>query len=74
MATSKITIEQYIGFEKKKEHPTKKKVPVGKIIAFVVLAAFCIIWISPFIIMLCGSLRSRLENQAYTEKLFYTHS
>lgn len=74
MATSKITIEQFIGFEKKKEHPSKKKIPVGKIIAFIILAAFCFIWVLPFVIMLCGSLRSRLDNQAFPEELFYPHS
>ena len=74
MATSKITIEQYIGFEKKKETIDKKKVPVGKIVSFIILAAFCIIWISPFFIMLAGSLRGFVDNQLYPEKLFYPHS
>ena len=74
MATSKITIEQYIGFEKKKNTKDKVKIPVGKIMAFVFLAVFCVIWISPFIIMLTGSLRGFRDNLQYPEKLFYPHS
>ena len=57
MATSKITIEQYIGFEKKKETKGKVKIPFAKILSFTILAAFCLIWVLPFIIMFTGSLR-----------------
>lgn len=74
MATSKITIEQYIGFEKKKENKEKFKVPFAKIIAFTILAAFCFVWILPFIIMFTGSLRGYLDNTLYPEELFYPHS
>jgi multiple sugar transport system permease protein len=74
MATSKITIEQYIGFEKKKETKAKVKVPVGKIVSFVILAAFCFIWVLPFIIMFFGSLRGYIDNQLYPDELFYPHS
>ena len=74
MATSKITIEQYIGFEKKKEAKAKVKVPVGKIVSFVILAAFCFIWVLPFIIMFTGSLRGYIDNQLYPDELFYPHS
>ena len=74
MATSKITIEQYIGFEKKKETKAKVKVPVGKIVSFVILAAFCFIWVLPFIIMFTGSLRGYIVNQLYPDELFYPHS
>ena len=74
MATSKITIEQYIGFEKKKETKAKVKVPVGKIVSFVILAAFCFIWVLPFIIMFLGSLRGYIDNQLYPDELFYPHS
>ncbi len=74
MATSKITIEQYIGFEKKKEAKAKVKIPVGKIVSFIILTAFCFIWVMPFFIMFFGSLRGYLDNQAYPEELFYPHS
>lgn len=74
MATSKITIEQYIGFEKKKATKAKVDIPVGKIVSFVILAAFCIIWFAPFIIMLTGSLRGYMDNIQHPEKLFYPHS
>lgn len=74
MATSKITIEQFIGFEKKKEHKTKTKIPVKKIISFIILAVFCFVWVLPFIIMLTGSLRGYLDNRAYPDELIYPHS
>lgn len=74
MAQGKITIEQYIGFEKKKETKSKKKIPLAKIISFVILAAFCIVWVLPFVIMFCGSLRGYLDNQSYPQELFYPHS
>lgn len=57
MAKNQITIEQYIGFEKKKMVGEKKKIPLAKIIAFIILLVFCVAWVSPFIILLFGSLR-----------------
>lgn len=74
MATSKITIEQYIGFEKKRETKAKVAIPYGKIVSFVILAAFCIIWMLPFIILFTGSLRGYLDNQTHPEMLFYPYS
>ena len=74
MATSKISIEQYIGFEKKKATKHEVKIPVGKIVAFAFLSIFCLIWVSPFIILLTGSLRGYLDNNAYPQELFYPHS
>ena len=38
MANSKITLEQYIGFRKKHAVKEKKKLNIGKIIAFIFLA------------------------------------
>lgn len=74
MARNQITLEQYIGFRKKKQFPEKRKGNLGKIIAFVFLLLFCIVWISPFIIMFFGSLRGYSDTMLYPKELFYPHS
>lgn len=74
MARNQITIEQYIGFLKKREFPEKRKVNIGKVISFVFLLLFCIVWISPFIIMFFGSLRGYSDTMLYPKELFYPHS
>lgn len=74
MGKNKVTLEQYIGFRKKHSSEGKKKINYGKIIAFVILAVFCVIWILPFFIMLFGSLRGHLDNMNYPKELFYPHS
>ena len=74
MAKNKITSEQYIGFRKKNSHKSKNKVNVGKIVAFTILLAFCIIWILPFFIMFFGSLRGFKDASLYPKELFVPHS
>ena len=74
MAQNKITFEQYIGFRKKYLTNNKKALNIGKIIIFIILLAFCIFWISPFIIMLLGSLRGYKDTMLYPKELFYPHS
>ena len=74
MDKSKITIEQYIGFEKKKAMGEHKKVNWGKILSFAFLTLFCIIWISPFVIMFFGSLRGFQDTMMYPKELFKPHS
>ena len=74
MARNQITLEQYIGFRKKKQFPEKRKVNLGKIVAFVFLLLFCIVWISPFVIMFFGSLRGYSDTMLYPKELFYPHS
>lgn len=74
MANSKITLEQYIGFRKKHAVKEKKKLNIGKIIAFIFLACFSILWISPFLIMFFGSLRGFQDTISYPRELFYPHS
>jgi hypothetical protein len=51
MARNQITLEQYIGFRKQKGFINEKKVNIGKVVAFTLLLLFCILWMSPFIIM-----------------------
>lgn len=73
MATYKLTTEQYVGSLKAKD--TKKRaVPTSKIISFVVLLVFCVLWVMPFIIMACGSLRGHTDTTFYPKELFYPHS
>ena len=74
MARNKITLEQYIGFRKKKEFGEKRKINVGKIVSFTFLLLFCIVWLSPFIIMFFGSLRGYSDTMLYPKELFYPHS
>ena len=74
MARNQITLEQYIGFRKQKGFIKDKKVNIGKVMAFTVLLLFCILWMSPFIIMFFGSLRGYTDTMLYPKKLFYPHS
>lgn len=74
MEKNKITLEQYIGFRKKGATKDKKKLNVGRTIAFVLLLLFCVIWILPFFIMFFGSLRGYKDASMYPKELFYPHS
>lgn len=74
MARNQITLEQYIGFRKKKEFKEKKRINIGAIVAFTILLLFCIVWVSPFIIMFFGSLRGYTDTMLYPKELFYPHS
>ena len=74
MAHSKITLEQYIGFRKKHAVKEKKKINVGKLLSFIFLALFCIVWISPFVILFFGSLRGITDTIQYPREIFYPHS
>lgn len=70
MGQNKVTIEQYIGFEKKKAMGNNKKVNVGKVVAFVFLAIFSIIWMMPLVILLFGSLRGQNSILSRPDLLF----
>ena len=74
MAHNQITSEQYIGFRKQKEFVGKRKVDIGRIIAFVLLLVFCIVWVSPFVIMFFGSVRGYKDTLMYPQELLYPHS
>ena len=74
MARNQITLEQYIGFRKQKQFCGRRKVNIGKVLAFVFLALFCIVWISPFVVMFFGSLRGYSDTMLYPKELFYPHS
>ena len=74
MARDKITLEEYIGFKKKSAVKNGKRPDVGKILSFIVLLCFCIIWVLPFFIMFFGSLRGYRDTMLYPKELFYPHS
>ena len=74
MARNQITSEQYIGFLKKKDFREKGKFNIGKVVSFAVLLIFCIVWLSPFVIMFFGSLRGYSDTMLYPKELFYPHS
>jgi multiple sugar transport system permease protein len=64
-------------FDLEKENNIKanrKKVSVAKITSFVILLAFCIIWILPFFIMFAGSFRSAYDSTNFPKELFPPHS
>lgn len=73
MAAGQVTIERYLGFRKARatKHDRVKK---AKIVSFVILLVFCIIWVAPFIIMFTGSLRGYYDTTYYPKELFYPHS
>lgn len=52
----------------------KLKVNYSKIISFIFLTLFCLLWISPFIIMIFGSLRGHYDTTYYPGELFPPHS
>ena len=74
MASNKITLEQYIGFRKKLAVKEKKKINIAKILSFVFLSVFCILWIAPIVIMFFASLRSYTDGPAVASDLFYPRS
>lgn len=73
MAAHQITTEQYVGLLKARK--TKKRgMPPAKVVSFLILLVFCIIWVLPFIVMVCGSLRGHNDTTFYPKELFYPHS
>ena len=52
----------------------KKRFPTFKVVSFIILAIFCIVWISPFLILFAGSLRSSQDAITYPGQIFYPHS
>ena len=70
MAGSKITLEQYIGFRKKHAVKDKKGPDYGKVVAFIVLAVFSLLWILPFFIMIFASLRGHIDTMNAPKQLF----
>ncbi len=74
MAKDKVSIENYIGYRKSTLLGGKKTIQVGKIIAFIILFLFCLVWVLPFAVMLFGSLRGYRDTIFYPKELFYPHS
>ena len=52
----------------------KKKFPAFKIISFIILLLFCIVWISPFIILFTGAFRSAQDAMTYPGQIIVPHS
>lgn len=48
--------------------------PVSKIVSFIVLTLFCIIWIAPFVLLFTVSLRSQNDAMLYPNEFLYPHS
>lgn len=52
----------------------KIKYPTIKIISFILLLVFCVIWILPLLVMVFGSLRGHEDIMLYPKEIFYPHS
>lgn len=70
---TKITVEHYLGFQKKKEN-YHFKFQTGKLVSFIILLVFCVLWVMPFIILVTGSLRGFYDVNNYPGEIFYPHS
>lgn len=73
MGKNQLTLERYVGYRKANQN-RHTKIQYGKIITFIFLTIFCIIWVLPFFIMFLGSLRGHLDNMNYPKEIFYPHS
>lgn len=73
MARDKVSLEYYIGYRKKLAY-SQKTINVGKVVAFIILFLFCLVWVFPFLIMFFGSLRGYRDTMLYPRELFYPHS
>lgn len=52
----------------------KRRVPVFKIVSFIILFVFCAVWISPFIILFTGAFRSAQDAMTYPGQIIFPHS
>ena len=43
----------------------KKRFPTFKVVSFIILTVFCIVWISPFVILFTGAFRSAQDAMTY---------
>lgn len=73
MATHQITLERYVGLKKAREQKVRK-IQLAKVLSFAFLIVFCVLWVSPFIVMITGSLRGYMDNRMYPKEIFYPHS
>ena len=51
-----------------------RKFPTFKVVSFIILLVFCVVWISPFAILFTGAFRSAQDAMTYPKELFYPHS
>lgn len=50
------------------------KFPLFKIVSFIILLVFCVIWVSPFIILFTGAFRSSQDAMTYPGEIIFPHS
>ena len=50
-----------------------KKFPTFKVVSFILLFLFCMLWISPFIILFTGAFRSASDAMFYPGEIIYPH-
>ena len=52
----------------------KKRFPTFKVVSFIILTVFCVVWISPFVILFTGAFRSAQDAMTYPGQIIYPHS
>lgn len=69
-----VSCEQYIGYIRRKNTNVERKTafPFGKAISFVLLAAFCLVWMVPLVLLVAGAVRSSGDGLREPSVLFGT--
>lgn len=52
----------------------QRKFPTFKVVSFIVLFVFCVVWVSPFIILFTGAFRSSQDAMTYPGQIIFPHS
>jgi len=75
MATSgTVSCEQYVGYLQRKNTNVEQKTgfPFGKVLSFILLAAFCVCWMAPLVFLVAGAGRSSGDAMRQPSVLFGT--
>ena len=51
-----------------------RKFPTFKVVSFIILFAFCALWVSPFLILFTGAFRSVADAVFYPQEIIFPHS
>ena len=68
------TVENCKQLNKRNEKNLHLKYPASKIVSFIILTLFCIVWIAPFVLLVTVSLRNQNDAMLYPEQFLYPHS
>ena len=65
------TVENCKQLNKRNEKNLHLKYPASKIVSFIILTLFCIVWIAPFVLLVTVSLRNQNDAMLYPEQFLY---